>query len=79
MQIHCLLDPTAAKAACGPISSFFGDVKPELQIAFAQMHGITEAQLVTAAKTLPRIRASLIRLQRERSTRLGAAFPNSFA
>jgi hypothetical protein len=43
------------------------------------MHGITEAQLVTAAKTLPRIRASLIRLQRERSTRLGAAFPNSFA
>jgi hypothetical protein len=32
------------------MSSFFGDVKPELQIAFAQMHGITHAQLVAAAK-----------------------------
>jgi hypothetical protein len=49
--VQCLLDPTAAKAACGPVSSFFGDVKPELQIAFAQMHGITHAQLVAAAKT----------------------------
>jgi hypothetical protein len=33
------------------MSSFFGDVRPELQIAFAQMHGITDAQLVAAAKT----------------------------
>jgi hypothetical protein len=33
------------------MSSFFADVKPELQIAFAQMHGITQAQLVAAAKT----------------------------
>jgi hypothetical protein len=48
--VHCLLDPAAAKAACGPMSSFFGDVKPELQITFAQMHGITHAQLVAAAK-----------------------------
>lgn len=48
--VHCLLDPNAAKAACGPMSSFFGDVKPELQIAFAQIHGITHAQLVAAAK-----------------------------
>jgi hypothetical protein len=48
--VHCLLDPTAAEAACGPMSSFFGDVEPELQIAFAQMHGITHAQLVAAAK-----------------------------
>lgn len=49
--VQCLLDPTAAKAACGPVSSFFGDVKHELQIAFAKMHGIAEAQLVAAAKT----------------------------
>jgi len=49
--VHCLLDPVAAKDACGPMSSFFGDVEPELQIAFAQMHGITDAQLIAAAKT----------------------------
>jgi len=47
---HCLLDPSSAKAACGPMSSFFGDVKPELQIAFAEMHGISHDQLVAAAK-----------------------------
>lgn len=49
--VHCLLDPTSAKAACGPVSSFFGDVEPELQIAFAEMYGITHAHLVAAAKT----------------------------
>ena len=49
--VHCLLDPSSAKAACGPTSSFFGDVQPELQVAFAEMHGITNAQLVAAAKT----------------------------
>ena len=49
--VHCLLDPSAAKAACGPMSSFFGDVEPELQIAFARMHGIKRDQLVAAAKT----------------------------
>jgi hypothetical protein len=48
--VHCLLDPSAAKAACGPMSSFFGDVEPDLQIAFAEMHGIGDDQLVTAAK-----------------------------
>jgi hypothetical protein len=48
--VHCLLDPAAAKAACGPMSSFFGEIKPEQQIAFAEMHGITHAQLVAAAK-----------------------------
>lgn len=47
---HCLLDPSAAKAACGPMSSFFGDVDPELQVAFAEMHGINHDQLVAAAK-----------------------------
>lgn len=48
--VDCLLDPTAAKAACGPMSSFFGDVQPKLQIAFAEMHGISHDQLVAAAK-----------------------------
>ena len=48
--VYCLLNPAAAKAACGPMSSFFGEVKPELQIAFAEMHGITHAQVVMAAK-----------------------------
>lgn len=48
--VDCLLDPIAAKAACGPMSSFFGDVRPELQIAFARMYGITDTQLVAAAK-----------------------------
>ncbi|WP_439401837.1 hypothetical protein ACNJYA_00635 [Bradyrhizobium sp. DASA03068] len=47
---HCLLDPSLAEAACGPMSSFFGDVRPELQIAFAEMHGISHDQLVAAAK-----------------------------
>jgi hypothetical protein len=49
--VHCLLDPSSAKAACGPMSSFFGEVMPELQVTFAEMHGITKAQLVAAAKT----------------------------
>ena len=48
--VHCLLDPASAQAACGPMSSFFGDVIPELQIAFAEMHGVSKAQLVAAAK-----------------------------
>ncbi|QPF91952.1 hypothetical protein [Bradyrhizobium commune] len=48
--VHCLLDPSAAKAACGPMSSFFGDVEPELQVAFAEMYGISHDQLVAAAK-----------------------------
>lgn len=33
------------------MSSFFGDVEPELQIAFAEMYGINHDQLVAAAKT----------------------------
>jgi hypothetical protein len=48
--VHCLLDPSSAKVACGPMSSFFGDVKPELQIAFAEMYGVSHDQLVVAAK-----------------------------
>jgi hypothetical protein len=49
--VYCLLDSDAAKAACGPMSSFFGEVKPELQVAFAEMYGINNTQLKAAAKT----------------------------
>jgi len=47
---HCLIDPEAAKAVPGHMSSFFGEVKPELQVAFAALFNITHAQLVAAAK-----------------------------
>ncbi|HXL14040.1 MAG TPA: hypothetical protein VN941_08785 [Bradyrhizobium sp.] len=46
---HCLLDPVAAKAVPGHMSSFFGEVTPALQIGFAQMFNISEAQLSNAA------------------------------
>jgi hypothetical protein len=47
---HCLLDQTAAKAVPGHMSSFFGEVEPALQIDFAHLFNITDAELVTAAK-----------------------------
>lgn len=47
---YCLLNPAAAKANPGHMSSFFGDVKPELQAAFAEQFSIPHAQLVEAAK-----------------------------
>jgi hypothetical protein len=47
---HCLLDPAAAKAMPGHMSSFFGEVKPALQVGFASLFGITEQQLAAAAK-----------------------------
>jgi len=46
----CLRDHEAAKAATGHMSSFFGEVRPELQLAFADLFGISRAQLVAAAK-----------------------------
>lgn len=48
--VHCLKDQSAAKAVPGHMSSFFGEVKPELQEEFASLYGITHAQLVSAAK-----------------------------
>ena len=45
-----LLDQTAAKAAAGHMSSFFGEVKPELRIGFANMFDITTPQPIAAAK-----------------------------
>ena len=48
--VYCLLDHTAAKAMPGPMSSFFGDVKPEQQLAFAAFFDIPYSELVAAAK-----------------------------
>jgi hypothetical protein len=48
--VHCLLNPAAAKAKAGYMSSFFGDVKPELQKAFAEHFSIDQSQLEAAAK-----------------------------
>jgi hypothetical protein len=47
---HCLLDQAAAKAVPGHMSSFFGEVTPELQADFAHLFNITDAELVAAAK-----------------------------
>jgi hypothetical protein len=48
--VHCLLDPDAAKAMPGHMSSFFGEVTPALQVSFASMFNVTEPQLLAAAK-----------------------------
>ena len=47
---YCLLNHEAAVAVPGHMSSFFGDVNPELQLEFADLFGITHAQLTAAAK-----------------------------
>jgi hypothetical protein len=40
----------AATTKPGHVWSFFGDVKPDLQLEFAHQFGITDAQLKAAAK-----------------------------
>jgi len=47
---HCLIDQAAARDLPGHMSSFFGEVKPALQVGFAAMFNITEPQLSAAAK-----------------------------
>jgi hypothetical protein len=47
---HCLQDHAAARALPGHMSSFFGEVKPELQCEFARLFGISRPQLAAAAK-----------------------------
>jgi len=47
---HCLQDHAAAKAVPGHMSSFFGEVEPALQVGFASLFGISEPQLIAAAK-----------------------------
>ena len=39
---RCLLNPEAAKAAPGHMSSFFGELRPKLQIEFAASYSISE-------------------------------------
>jgi hypothetical protein len=48
--VHCLWDPKAAEAVPGHMSSFFGDVEPELQFQFADLFNVPHAKLVEAAK-----------------------------
>jgi hypothetical protein len=48
--IHCLLDPEAAQEYPGHVSSFFGEVKPQLQVEFAQQFNVTKEQLIAAAQ-----------------------------
>jgi hypothetical protein len=52
--VHCLLDPTAAKAVPGQVpghmSVFFGEVKPRLQVDFAHQFDVSDQQLVAAAR-----------------------------
>lgn len=50
-MVGFLLDPSAARSVPGHMSSFFGEVRPELQIEFASMFGISRQQLVAAAKS----------------------------
>lgn len=48
--VYCLLHPAAALSVPGHMSSFFGDVKPDLQIGFAHLYNISDDQLSKAAK-----------------------------
>ena len=50
--VHCLKNLPAAKTVPGHMSSFFGDVEPALQKAFAAEFGISLPELVAAAKAL---------------------------
>jgi len=47
---NCLLDQAEAKKFPGHMSSFFGEVQPALQVSFAHLFNINEAQLIAAAK-----------------------------
>jgi hypothetical protein len=47
---YYLKNQAAAKTVPGHMSVFFGEVKPELQVAFASLFGITELELAGAAK-----------------------------
>ena len=48
--VHCLTHPEAAKGAPGQMSTFFGEVSPELQKAFAKTFNVSEETLISAAK-----------------------------
>jgi hypothetical protein len=46
----CFFDFQKSKAWSGHVSSFFAEVSPAMQIAFAARHGIDKTALVNAAK-----------------------------
>jgi hypothetical protein len=48
--MRMFFDLQKSKAWAGHVSSFFAEIRPETQIAFAAQNGIDEAQLVSAAK-----------------------------
>ncbi|PYB69691.1 hypothetical protein [Rhizobium wuzhouense] len=47
--VACILDPDESKAAAGPMSSFFYEISPALQMQFAEAHSIPTAALRAAA------------------------------
>ncbi len=46
----CFLDFQKSKSWAGHVSSFFAEISPTTQIAFAAEHGIDKTALVAAAK-----------------------------
>jgi hypothetical protein len=48
--VYYLKNQAAAKTVPGHMSVFFGEVTPELQVGFASLFEITEAELAAAAK-----------------------------
>jgi hypothetical protein len=50
MLVRGLLDEAAARAMPGHMSVFFGEIDPKLQLEFARLFDINDAQLVAAAK-----------------------------
>jgi hypothetical protein len=48
--VQMILEPSRSKTAAGPMSSFFYDVSPKLQLEFAKAHGISVATLKTASQ-----------------------------
>ena len=49
--VLCLTDAAAARSMPGHMSSFFGEVAPDMQIEFAASHGIPSEALACAART----------------------------
>jgi hypothetical protein len=47
---NCLLHKQAALAVPGHMSAFFGEVKPDLQTAFADFAKVSHEQLIASAK-----------------------------
>ena len=47
---NCLRDHDTAKAMAAHMSSFLGDVQPDLQVEFAKEFDVSRAQLAAAAR-----------------------------